>query len=767
MALLKRNIWTLFWLILLGGTLLLSVILNARWNSLYALQKTHHTNRVQLVAQAMDNVLRTQELVLDVIGRELLNTGDALDSSRQLPLLDRLLSLDHALVGFGLARADGTLVRVSSNLDLSKLPNLRTHPSTAESFAQSLNSTAMVMGRTYFVDALNSWVIPIRKALRDENGGVIAVMTAGLRMDADNSLFNQVLHDGPHDSVMLLRDSDGYLQFISRQGVDTEIYAAPWMNAEERAANHRHYQSLGVTPETLRMKKEAFVLETEHDGQEYLTAVLFNERYRVWVLSETSREPIRLAFSELLLHYLLIFMIVVAVLYGLFRLIDRAEKQRRQDLLYHSTHDDLTDLLNRAGLLQRLNTLLPRQQPFSLVLINIDNFKGINDRFGQNSGDATLVAFSRELTAALDDNDDLARLGGDEFVILTPTTEHNSLQLACHNLAERLSRTFEVGQIRLQLTASLGVASYPEHGKSASSLLRSAHLALYKAKESRNAVSIYRSEMEMAYLRRLSVEQRLRNALSRQALHMVYQPQVDECGQIVGLEALVRWQDEELGFVSPAEFVEVAEQCGLMLPLGHFVLDTSLKEYSELRSQTGKGLDLAINISVIQFEQPDFVENVLCRLKDCQVPPGELVLEITESLVMTNVDQVLLTIKHLQRQGIRISMDDFGTGYSSLSLLRDLPINELKIDKSFVDNILHDPRAANMIQSILYIARGHEMDVVVEGVELEAQASELVLMGCRRFQGYYFSRPEKLEHILAMCRTQLSSPDASLPLRAS
>lgn len=764
MAALKRNLWTLFWLILLGGTALLAVILYTRWHSIYDHYQTYHRNRAELVAQAVDNVLRTQELVLDVIGRELLHKEQMFDSSLQQPLLDHVLSVDKSAVGFGLAKPDGTLVRVSSNLDLSRLPNLSTHPSTASNFAQALDSDAMVLGRTYFMPALDAWVIPIRKALRNEAGEAVAVMTAGLRMDSSDTVFAQALHDGPDDSVVLLREADGYLQFISSAHAVPEAYGGAQTSPEQRELNRRRFEAqVGMSIEEIKAQGKAVSFASEYNGIPHLTAALFNNRYQLWVISDTHLAPIRNAFWQAVLPYLVIFLIIAGVLFVCFRIINRAERARRAELLYHSNHDCLTSFLNRSGLLDYLNTAIEQRQGFNLIIINIDHFRGINDRFGQEVGDQTLVEFSRRLKALMDSQDCLARLGGDEFVITSANTDMPSLEQACYGLVEQLSQSLQVGRFELQLTASIGMATYPEHGDSASKLLRSAHLALYKAKTNRNSVSFYQTEMEMDYLRQLVVEQRLRQALADNGLHMVYQPQMDEQGQIAGLEALVRWQDEELGFVSPAEFVQVAEQSGLMLSLGHFVMDTSLREYSELRKQLGQGMDLAINISVIQFEHPDFVEDVLCLLRSYQIPPQELVLEITESLVMTNFDQVLLTIKRLQRQGIRLSMDDFGTGYSSLSLLRDLPIDELKIDKSFVDNMLDDPRAANMIQSILYIARGHDMDVVVEGVELEAQASELVLMGCRRFQGYFFSRPEPMWKIREMCLDKVApSPSAEL-----
>ncbi len=755
MAALKRNLWTLFWLIVLGGLVLLGTILYARWHSLEMEQRTFHKNRAELLAQSVNSVLSTQELVLDVIGRELLDNEQMFDNSRQLPLLDHILAADRSIVGFGLAKTDGTLVRVSSNLDLSQLPNLRTHPTTADSFEQALKSEHMVLGRTYYMKALDGWVIPVRKALRDESGQVIAVMTAGLRMNTPGSVFSQTLNTTSYDVIKLYREADGYMQYISPNRVGPEIYDKPLITSEERKLNRQGYTAeIGLTVDEVKALDTAVTFDNQYDGTPFITAAIFNRRYQLWTLSETSLIPVKHSFIILCLQYSGIFLLIYGVLFALFRVIDRAERARNEELLYHSRHDDLTGLLNRAGLFQKLNETIGQSRGFSLTIVNIDHFKGINDRFGQDIGDETLAEFSRRLTALLDASlaDSLSRLGGDEFVFISPNTDPASQVAACEDLLDHLANTMTVGRLSLQITASAGIAFYDAHGDSTSKLLRSAHLALYRAKNNRNSVSLYKTEMELDYLRQLIVEQRLRQALTDNSLHMVYQPQCDPDGKIAGLEALVRWEDTELGAVSPQEFVGVAEHSGLMLSLGRFVMDTSLREYSELRQKLGRGLELAINISVIQFEHPNFIRDVMQLLHTHQVPPKELILEITENLVMTNVDQVRRTIHQLQDKQIRLSMDDFGTGFSSLSMLRDLPLNELKVDKSFVDSMLTDPRAANMIRSIIYIAQSHSMDVVVEGVELESQARKLIAMGCKRFQGYYFSRPERLERILEMCQ---------------
>ena len=768
MAALKRNIWTLYFLIVIVGVALLGVSLQQRWQETLSDETAHQLSRAELISQSVHSLFRTQELVLDVVGRELLDSGEPLEERREMPLLDSILSVNPALVGFGLARPDGTLVRISTNMDTSRLPNLLENPSTAEGFRQALESDVMVVGRTYYMDALGAWLIPIRKALRADDGSVVAVMTAGLEIGAEGSVLGQDLHDGPEDSVILFREADKYVQVMSREGATPERYSALQINEERLSAQRRDFEErTGKTMADIMASPEAVYFHMTRDQRDYLIASTFDARYQIWTVSETRFAPLYRHFMGTLVTYVIGFVLGAWLLYLLFRVIDRAEGERREELLYRARHDDLTGLLNRAGLLDRLEGRLSQARPFSLVVINIDNFSGINDRFGLEYGDHTLVEFGQRLERLAERHDDLARLGSDEFAIVTPNTNIPSLTDACRALVEDLAQIFEVGGLRLQVGASVGVARYPEDGDSLSKLIRSAHLALYEAKQSRNAVCVYKAEMETAYLRRLNVEQRLRYGLASHALYMVYQPQVNDAGETIGLEALVRWQDEELGFVSPAEFVDVAEKSGLMIPLGNFVLDTSLREFRQLIDKVQLPLDLAINISVIQFCQPGFVDTVLNALKTHDVSPSSLVLEITETLFMGNFGQVLQTICDLRSHGIRLAMDDFGTGYSSLSLLRQLPLDELKIDKSFVDGIVEDEKVANMVRSIVAIARSHNMSLIAEGVEEQAQAQALIKMGCLRFQGYCFSRPVAMADIRQKLTDTARQDDTPATIRRS
>jgi EAL domain-containing protein (putative c-di-GMP-specific phosphodiesterase class I) len=288
---------------------------------------------------------------------------------------------------------------------------------------------------------------------------------------------------------------------------------------------------------------------------------------------------------------------------------------------------------------------------------------------------------------------------------------------------------------------SVGVANYPEHGITKSKLVRSAHLANQWAKDTGQWLCHYHAGIKQAYLRRLKVEERLNVALSEQSFSMAYQCQVNEQGKIHAMEALIRWHDSELGMVSPAEFIAIAEQSDLIFKIGDFVLARSISEFAKMQQHSDTPLELAINISVMQFQSSAFIPKLLQSIEAHNVAPHSIILEITESLFMDNLEHVIETILSLKSRGIRFSMDDFGTGYSSLSLLRRLPIDELKIDKSFVDDILIDPKSISMVQSIIAIAFSHNISVIAEGVEEQAQFDMLVDIGCKRFQGYYFYKP--------------------------
>ncbi len=750
MVFFKRTIWSLFWLVSASAALMLAAALFSSWQSTLAAQRVHHEFRVNMLAEYVTGLLRTQEIVLDVVGRELLKRDDVSDPVRTLPLLDSVLESNPIVAGIAVVGPDGQAITASERFDVEDLPNLLTQEHTRPGFLHALTSDKMVLGRSYYLTRIDRWVIPIRKALRSETGEVVAVLSAGVKLEGPDGIFRNRLNAQDEDVLVLLRDRDGYVQYMAREGVPPEIYTRIRRSEAQRDVVRgaiREYT--GLSAEDIRNSTEALSYIQTGNGFDYAGATFFDPRYELWVISEAELGGVWQDFLKKLVLWVGLFLGTMMVLFYLFRRINSAEQMRREELFHQARHDALTNLVNRVGLIDQVQQRIGDGKQFSIILLDIDNFRGINDHFGQEHGDQVLVEVARCLQAIATSKYVVTRLGGDEFAVICDIHEATELEAFCRFLLKEMTRKMATGPLKLQLGASVGAAMFPKDGDTFNRIIRSAHLALYEAKRNRNDVCLYLTEFEAEYLRRIEIEQRLRAAIQNQDVYMVYQPQCRGDGTIVGMEALARWRDDKLGDVPPSEFISVAETSGLMKALGDYVLDRSMREFSEMCLETLGSLELSINVSVIQFMQPGFATMVINRLKHYGMSPECLTLEITETLFMSGYNRVMPVLNRLRAAGIRLSMDDFGTGYSSLSLLRKLPLDELKVDKSFVDGLLEDPQARKMVESIVAIARNHDMELLAEGVESKAQLEALVAMGCERFQGYYFSRPVSLPEILS------------------
>ncbi|GAB5606125.1 EAL domain-containing protein [Sideroxyarcus sp. TK5] len=435
----------------------------------------------------------------------------------------------------------------------------------------------------------------------------------------------------------------------------------------------------------------------------------------------------------------------------------RAEQQIHQLAFY----DSLTGLPNRALLLDRLGMMLPialrQKRHDALLVVNIDRFKGINDTSGQAVGDALLKAVAERLTGLLREGDVLARVSGDEFAILLPDLS-KQLHAAAHqamHVAEKvhygLREAFEIGDERFSLTVSLGIALFPMHTAEDAPLdiLRRANTALHQAKAAGGGRStMFEQSMDDSTKQRFQLERELRQAIAAGELRLYLQPQVDASGRTVGAEALVRWQHPQRGLVPPALFIPIAEESDLIIDIGQWVMSQACKLLAD-ETLLGRPYRIAVNISPRQFRQPDFVPWLQNMLAECGAEPTHLTLEVTEGVVIDNIGNVIAKMNELAIMGIHFSLDDFGTGYSSLAYLKRLPINELKIDKTFVQDAPSDPNDAALIESILAVARHMHLKVVAEGVETQEQADFLNQRGEVIHQGYLFGRPEPAETVLA------------------
>jgi diguanylate cyclase (GGDEF)-like protein len=454
-------------------------------------------------------------------------------------------------------------------------------------------------------------------------------------------------------------------------------------------------------------------------------------------------------------------------------LLDRSiryaiERKRSEDDIYRMAYYDiLTNLPNRFLFNDRLTqaiSLAERHNKLVAILFfDLDNFKRVNDTFGHHMGDQLLKNIAERINLCMrrgdylarqnsdDSIDTVARLGGDEFtIILSEIRQAEDAAKVAQRLLSALSEQFTLNACELFISASIGIALYPHDGNDVDSLLKNADAAMYHAKsEGKNNYQYYRQSMNALALERLTMENHLRKALERREFILYYQPQLDiSSGNIVGLEALIRWKQEDNKIVPPGEFIPVAEETGLIIPMSDWILHTACIQSKEWHAAGFPDIPVSVNISSQQFQQKNFVKTVNRVLEDTGTKPRNIILEITESTIMHNTDMVFTTLYELSKIGLRLSIDDFGTGYSSLSYLKRFPIYAIKIDRSFIKEINTSPDDAAISKAIISMAHSLKLKVIAEGVETKHQLGFLREQGCDGAQGFLFSRPLPVDEII-------------------
>jgi diguanylate cyclase (GGDEF)-like protein len=446
---------------------------------------------------------------------------------------------------------------------------------------------------------------------------------------------------------------------------------------------------------------------------------------------------------------------------------DITERKRYEEQLQHlATHDDLTGLANRALLQDRLEqSILFAKRSGRLVaalLLDLDRFKIINDSLGHSFGDSLLKIIAERLRESVRGADTVARLGGDEFVILlAEVASEEDVGKVAKKILDNITAPFQIGDREITVTASLGISIYPWDGEDEETLIRNADIAMYRAKEEGNSFRLYAPEMNLVVHEVMEMETDLRRALERNELLLHYQPKINlETGTITGAEALLRWKHPVRGMILPGIFIPLAEETGLIQPIGEWVLQHICHQIKSWQAQGLPIVPIAANLSARQFRTDDLGETVRRILQDSGLPPHLLELELTESMIMRDPQSAAATMQQLNTLGVSLALDDFGTGYSSLNYLRRFPVDCLKIDRSFISDVADDPSAAAVATSIIAIAHSLGLQAVAEGVETREQLEFLRECGCDSYQGYYFSAPLGAADFTEMLRSAEPLPTA-------
>jgi diguanylate cyclase (GGDEF)-like protein len=434
--------------------------------------------------------------------------------------------------------------------------------------------------------------------------------------------------------------------------------------------------------------------------------------------------------------------------YGIETLRARVEHEAAEkQLAFFAHHDVLTGLPNRLLLRDRFDQATAQmdseQSGVAVLFLDLDNFKQVNDTLGHNYGDKLLVRVVERLRGCLRPGDTLSRQGGDEFIVLLPHAHDlDVIGGIAQSIIETFAEPFDIETYTINTTFSIGISLYPDDARELDTLLKNADTALYQAKDSgRDTYRFFSEKMNLDAQQQLHLQGQLHNAVKNREFVLHYQPQIDiDSGRIFGAEALVRWQHPELGLLPPGRFITLAERSGLIIPMGEWVLNQACRQ-AQIWRENGTPLVMAVNLSALQFKRGNLPQTVANALKQSGLPADQLELELTESILLQDIDVALKTLHSLKEMGVKLSIDDFGTGYSSLSYLKRLDVDKLKIDQSFVRDLIEEADSAAIVRAIIQLGHALQLAVIAEGVESAAQLTFLRANGCDQAQGYFFSRP--------------------------
>ena len=728
----KYNTMTTFFILFsIFVAIATSVLIATTWYEVKnkAVLELQYINK--MVASAYASDLQQNETLLGLLGARLLEIDLLNHPNRAQQIIRKPLVTNPTLAGIGIARPDGQLISISYIPKNFTLPNLKENPHAKATFEDALRYKKMVVGHTYYMDTLGKWIIPLRLPILDDKGNVAFVLTTGIDLSLQQNSWNTEGFPA-HINVALVRD-DNFFTYVS--DVDSKKIK-DWYYQPIPAATLQQLGSKNVRTSGLNI----FDIHNR-EGEDLLLLTTYNRKFHFVSVTSVAYEKLYLDLYERLNYFLLgIVLFYIFTLY--FYIINhKRDKKQTNELIWTANHDTLTKLPNRYFLKQKTEHWNTLHRHYSALFMDLNNFKSINDNYGHPFGDKLLIIIAKRLQSLMKEHEYVIRQGGDEFIILTPREKHEVNPFAQH-IIHILNEIVTIDNITVYPKITIGIAHYPEDADNIDVLLSKADMALYKAKENKLGFLAYSSALDEASKKRLDIEVQLRDSVENGEIYMLLQPQMNaDTLEVEGVEALMRWENPTLGFIPPDQFITIAEEIGEIHNLGRFALKRACLMVLKVWQDTHQIFTLSVNASADELLQDEYVNQVLMILDDTGFPREQLIIEVTESLLINDVRKAKEVLTNLRLEGIGISLDDFGTGYSSLSMLKGLPVTELKIDQSFIADMLNEKQNLLLTRSIITLGNLLELKIVAEGVEDEQHVFELQNSDCTILQGYYFAKP--------------------------
>ena len=736
---LKKKIWLLFYFILFIGTSLLISAVYLKKEGLLNEIKSDQLYLSKVFNNHLNSQLIQNETILDLISSEYLQNPNF---NRQT--LSSVLTQNPLTANIAVFSKDGELLHSGFSSE-EKIDNLLKNRETKKWFKDALNSSGMIIGKVYFAENLNKWIMPIRKRIIDKEGNIIALISAAIDI---KKLQLQWQNKDNSENIVQATLSNG---------------AYPIFRSNLKENNYQHYynnvmgSSIRLGQDLVKLKKQLTNQQSNKfiqsigssDSGKFLYTLGYNKRYDFWVSADLPYQQIIQRLYSHSIFYAVFYLLLVIIVFSLFRWIIKIEDSKLEELTYKAEHDELTGLPNRTIIPKQFSDLQKEgETPFALLYLDLDNFKSINDSFGHSYGDLILIEVTERIKKVISKYQGIAsRYSGDEFVIFIESGNKEEITEFATLLLENISLPYLINQNAFKISSSIGIARFPVDANNIETLLSYADNSMNVAKKKKNQHRFFSHEIHHQLLRSIEIEQALHQAIINKEISLVYQPQLDREQKLFGIEALVRWNSKQLGFVPPDQFIPIAEESGLMPKLGLYIMSKAMQEIATLRLPEELTFNLSINVSVRQFIQLDFIDKLMQACGKFNRAKIAITIEITESLFIESLDSLLPIFHKMKANYISLSLDDFGTGYSSLSMLRNVPIDELKIDKSFVDHIVENKSDRAMVKSIISMGKNLGLTVLAEGVEDKEQVAILQQAGCDVFQGYYFSKPLALNDL--------------------